>query len=195
MSVECFAYWSETPAGCFRWGTLLVSGGDEKIIGNAVLKNPGSAEPQPGGLFPRIDGRRPFTLDATMYALADLFCLDKTSGTVRLFNLMDFRDVHPEAALKTSSSGVEDVLAQLEDLPGIPTYLGWGDIWKQPSLKEKAEAIFSSVQRQGRCSYLKPDMMDNEFFHPLYLLRYGKQEQRCKEVVKMFQEDLMSQFK
>lgn len=193
-SVECFAYWSETPMGSYRWGTLLVSGGDDRIIGNAVLKNPGSAEPLPDNLFSRSDGRLSFTLDATMYAIVELFHLDIITGTVRLFNLMDFRDAHPEAALRTPDNCIEDVLGQIEAVPDIPTYLGWGELWKQPPLNRRAMDIFNLVHSRGRCSYLRPSISDNEFFHPLYLLRYGKNEPSCKDVVERFQRDLMIQF-
>ena len=36
--LECFAYWKETTFGGLRWGTLIVVNGDERIVGNAVLK-------------------------------------------------------------------------------------------------------------------------------------------------------------
>lgn len=187
---ECFAYWKDTPSGGLRWGTLIVANGDERIVGNAVLKNPGSASPVES-LFVRDDGRLEFTPDATMFALADLFRLE--SGTIRIFNLLDIRAVEPADAVRQLDAGVQessrDHVAQALVLgPHVPTYLGWGDLWKHPKLRAKARRIFDIILLDTPC--LNPDMEMNPFFHPLYLMRYGRNMESCWKVIQAFQECL-----
>ena len=181
--LECYAYWEPSSTGGIRWGTLLVAGDDERIVGNAVLKNPGSAEPI-DTLFEREDGRLEFTPDATMYALADLFKLE--SGTIRLFNLLDIRAVDPDEAVRMLNRGVqessmENVAEQIATGPRVPTYLGWGDLWRHPKLEAKARRIFEAVQYDTPC--LDPVMERNRFFHPLYLMRYGNLRPECYEAM------------
>ena len=171
--LEAFAYWKPSSTGGMRWGTLLTAGDNPTVVGNAVLKNPGSASPVES-LFVRDDGRLEFTPDATMFALADLFRLK--SGTIRLFNLLDIRAVDPDEAVRMLNKGVpessmEDVAEQIATGPRVPTYLGWGDLWRHPKLEAKARRIFQAVLPDTPC--LDPVMERNRFFHPLYLMRYG----------------------
>ena len=189
--LECFAYWKGTPFGGFRWGTLIVANGDERIVGNAVLKNPGSAAPVESLFGEREDGRVEFSLDPTMEALADLFCLGRTGGTVRLFNLSDVRDVDPRKALTQLDEGSfmdEDVAEQIASVPGVPTYLGWGGLWHHPSLSERARRIFTTALPDS--PYLAQPMESNAFFHPLYLMRYGRNREECWRVIQEFRKCL-----
>ena len=192
--LECFAYWKQLPASSdgFRWGTLIVGNGDERIVGNCVLKNPGSAEPVYGGLFTmREDGRECFSLDPTMHAVAELFDLEGTGGTVRLWNLADIRDVNPDNAFReiTADSFMEeDIAGQILSGPRVPTYLGWGNLWRHSLLQGKAKAIFDAALPDS--PYLAPTMETNAFFHPLYLLRYGNHVKACWEVRRRFKECL-----
>lgn len=186
--LEAFAYWKPTSSGGIRWGTLLTAGDNPAVVGNAVLKNPGSAEPI-DTLFEREDGRLEFTPDATMYALADLFKLE--SGTIRLFNLLDIRAVDPDEAVRMLNRGVqessmENVAEQIATGPRVPTYLGWGDLWRHPKLEAKARRIFEAVQYDTPC--LDPVMERNRFFHPLYLMRYGNLRPECYEAMMRFRE-------
>lgn len=64
--MEAFAYWKETPSGGLRWGALIVANGDERIVDNAVLKNPGSAAPVESLFGEREDGRVLFFPDPTI---------------------------------------------------------------------------------------------------------------------------------
>ena len=186
--LEAFAYWKPIPSGGIRWGTLLTAGDNPTVVGNAVLKNPGSAEPI-DTLFEREDGRLEFTTDATMFALADLFRLE--SGTIRLFNLLDIRAVDPDEAVRMLNRGVqessmEDVAEQIASGPRVPTYLGWGDLWRHPKLEAKARRIFEAVLPDTTC--LDPVMERNRFFHPLYLMRYGNLRPECYEDMMKFRE-------
>ena len=190
--LECFAYYKETPNGGLRWGTLISSNGDEHVIGNAVLKNPGSAAPVQGLFSQRNDGRMEFSVDATMFALAELFRLDERVGTVRLFNLFDVRDVDPDQALcrlDGESCMDGDIADQIAALPGVPTYLGWGDLWKNPVLIDKARRIFEATLPYS--PYLEVPMENNQFFHPLYLMRYGRNRSDCESMIQAFSKCLL----
>ena len=71
--IEVFAYWNQySPEDYYRNGTLIVSEDCDTIIGNAILKNPGSARPLSKQPDNRYGGRFQFRPDATMYALGDL---------------------------------------------------------------------------------------------------------------------------
>ena len=186
MMLQAFAYWEETPTGGFRRGTLLVSNGDERIVGNAVLKNPGSARPLET-VSHRDDGRLEFSVDPTMHALAELFGIDKAGGTVRLFNLSNVREANFSKAKKLIAATEEedDVSPFIANGPAVPTYLGWRNLYKNKRLRAKAEAIFTLARTYNPC--LKPRMEDNPFFHPMYLMRYGKSKKECQEEVERFQ--------
>lgn len=189
--LDCFAYWKETPSGGLRWGTLIVANGDERIVGNAVLKNPGSSAPLESLFSEREDGRVEFSLDPTMYALAELFRLGETGGTVRLFNLSDIREVSPDRALSQLSDDSfmdGNVAEQIASGPAVPTYLGWGDLWTHPSFVGRAQAIFDAALPHS--PYLKTPMGCNPFFHPLYLMRYGRNMESCWKVIQSFQKCL-----
>ena len=188
---ECFAYYQNNLNGGLRWGTLIISGGDERIVGNAVLKNPGSASPVQGLFSQRGDGRMEFSLDATMLALADLFRLDERSGTVRLFNLFDVRDVDPGTAITKLGDSCcmdGDIAEKIASIPGVPTYLGWGDLWKNPALTDRAQRIFEAVLPD--LPYLSVPMETNPFFHPLYLMRYGRNRADCESMIQAFRKCL-----
>lgn len=182
--IEVFAYWNPLSAGEYsRNGTLIVSGGCDTIVGNAILKNPGSARPIKEKPDSRYDGRYPFRPDATMYALADLFELDKRPGTIRLFNLLDYVDVDPVAAREIGLPTRDNVLEAVAK-GDVPTYLGWGDNWREKWLKEQCEELFNAVLPYS--PYLSPEMEKNPFTHPLYLMRYGRKRRKCENMITSF---------
>lgn len=184
--LKAFAYWEETPVGGYRRGTLLVGNGDERVIGNAVLKNPGSARPLETE-SKRSDGRLEFSVDPTMYTLAELFGIDKKGGTIRLFNLSSIREADLSKAKKlidTTAAKDDDVAEEIVKGPAVPTYLGWGDLYKNPRLRAKAVVIFEAAKKYSPC--LRPNIVDNPFIHPLYLMRYARNKDVCLEEVSRF---------
>ena len=186
--LQAFAYWESTPSGGFRRGTLLVGNGDERIVGNAVLKNPGSAYPLELE-SKRKDGRLRFSVDQTMYALAELFNLGKGGGTVRIFNLSDIREANfSKASRLIAASDIvsEDVATIIEEGPAVSTYLGWGELYKNPKLRPKAESIFEVAKKNTPS--LRNRIDENPFIHPLYLMRYGRSKDICIEEVRRFLE-------
>lgn len=77
---------------------------------------------------------------------------------------------------------------QIASGPAVQTYLGWGDLWTHPSFIGRAQAIFDSALPHS--PYLKTPMGCNPFFHPLYLMRYGRNMESCWKVIPAFQECL-----
>ena len=182
--IEVFAYWNELSASSFsRNGTLIVSGGSDTIIGNAILKNPGSARPV--CYAPRSDGRYLFKPDATMYALADLFEMDKRPGTLRLFNLFDFVTTDPIFARKIALLTQDDIMGVVSH-DALPTYIGWASEWKKNGQEVETQCgdIFGSILPFS--PYLNPDINKNSFTHPLYLMRYGNSRPACQRLISEF---------
>lgn len=183
--IRCFAYWTQTPEGIsYRSGTLLVGRGNEQPIGNCVMKNAGSARPI--NSVPRKDGRLEFSVDATMYAVAELFEIDKRGGTVVIHNLSNVREADYSKA-KGLFEKFDDVKPSWMD-KSLPTYIGWGDAWKNPLFTERAKDFFTRAQVLN--DSLKPNIEDNPFFHPLYLMRYGRNNPECLEQVRAFRQVL-----
>lgn len=177
--LKAFAYWEETPAGGYRRGTLLIGNGNERVVGNAVLKNPGSARPLET-VSSRSDGRLEFSVDQTMYALAELFGIDKKGGTIRLFNLSSIREADFSKAKKLIDTTVakdDNVAEEIVNGPAVPTYLGWGNLYKNPRLRAKADVIFEAAKKNTPS--LRPNIVDNPFIHPLYLMRYARNKDVC----------------
>lgn len=187
MHIAAYANWDEQKQ--LRTGTLLIVGFDETIVGNVVMKNPGSARPLES-LSLREDGKLMFSVDATMYAIANLFELYKNGGTVRIFNLSDTREADFSKARKNldCSLGI-DVVKEINTFPDIPTYLGWGDLYKDERFSDKARKIFDAARCHNK--YLKKNIEDNPFFHPLYLMRYGRNIPECAAVRDSFRNDLI----
>lgn len=181
--IRCYAYWDNIDGVQCRYGTILVGKGDEFIVGNCIMKNPGSASPI-DSLFIRNDGRKEFTVDATMYAIADLFGIDKKGGVVRIWNLSDAREPDFSQA-KNIIRQVDDIMTFKKD---VPTYIGWGDFWKDEKVSIKARMFFEMVQPSN--SYLDANIDNNPFFHPLYLMRYGRSKNECKAMIESFRANI-----
>jgi hypothetical protein len=73
-----------------------------------------------------------------------------------------------------------------DDIKNIvsPVYIGWGNLWRAPAHKENAQKIFSEVVK--KTSYLCNSIEDNKFYHPQYLMNYGKNRKNCIEVLEKF---------
>ena len=178
--IRAYAFWSPLDDGKgLRYGTLLVGYNNEKLVGNVVMKNPGSSRPV-SFLSQRPDKRLEFSVDATMSAVAELFCLEQYGGAVRIYNLSDVREADFSKAKKilVSSDDPGDVLEIADS--GVPTYLGWGELYKDPRFLGRAQAIFRAVEKTT--PIYTPSIFDNLFFHPLFLMRYGRNQEACKRI-------------
>ena len=197
----------------YRWRTIIQIGDSWDVCGTIFMKNPGSSksvEPnmksiENSGLLEKLrtfdDGRTSlsnewyeFSVDRTMICVINLFKAyyeaqgKQLNGVIQIFNLFNVRDVNVWKALsKCKDDGLDNLVYTADDdIKNIvsPVYIGWGNLWRNPSHKENAQKIFSEVIKKK--SYLVNSIGDNRFFHPQYLLNYGKNRPTCREVLERF---------
>lgn len=190
----------------YRWRTLLQFGDSWEIIGSVFMKNPGSAAPLGKQLSDEIlahlyqfdcNSKKwfEFTADNTMYCIERLFQTkhNETSlnGVIQIFNLMNIRSADLSKALSMSKESTEEVFCTIEDdvnnIPSTctPVYLGWGNLGKSGRFYENASIVFEKIVDSNK--YLDKDFHNNPFYHPQYLMGYGKNKFNCQWLLKAFQ--------
>ena len=201
----------------YRWRTLLQIGESWNICGTVFMKNPGSSftigkdsliedtnlldklrifdDDETSKTSPWYE----FSEDKTMTYVEDLFqayysAHQKTlEGIIQIFNLFNIRDADLKKAIEKSKGNVKDNLVYTidDDIKHIvpPVYIGWGDLWK--SHRNNAEKIFNKVIEvsQTNSSYLYNDIQANKFYHPQFLMNYGKNKIDCQLVLSQFVND------
>ena len=206
--MKVFAHYikDDTTGNEYRWRTLLQIGNSWNIIGSIVMKNPGSSKPlskiddevslKPLNEFSDKGDWYSFSVDKTMQQIENIFRAyykqngDKTlEGVIQVFNLMNVRDPNLEIALLKNkkanclfSETLKDDLTQLVS----PVYLGWGSLGKNPIFKNNAESIFNKVRKELNGQYLNPEFYKNSYCHPLYLMLFGKNKQKCQMILDSF---------
>jgi hypothetical protein len=197
----------------YRWRTIIQIGDSWDIRGTIFMKNPGSSksvEPnikpiKNGGLLEELrkfDDRRTsvscewyeFSVDRTMICVINLFKAyyeahgEKLNGVIQIFNLFNVRDANLWKAIdKCKDDGLDKLIYTTDDdIKNIvsPVYIGWGNLWRVPAHKENAQRIFSEVIK--KTSYLCNGIENNKFYHPQYLLNYGKNRKNCIDVLEKF---------
>ena len=197
----------------YRWRTIIKIGDSWDIRGTIFMKNPGSSksvEPniksiENSGLLEKLrtfdDGRTSlsnewyeFSVDRTMICVINLFKAyyeahgEKLNGVIQIFNLFNVRDANLKKAIdKCKDDGLDKLVCTTDDdIKNIvsPVYIGWGNLWKVPAHKENAQRIFSEVIKNT--SYLCNGIENNKFYHPQYLLNYGKNRKNCIDVLEKF---------
>lgn len=190
----------------YRWRTILQFGNSWDVIGSVYMKNPGSAAPIDKNLpndimihltdLDKVNNQwLEFTPDNTMRCIARLFMSKNGSmqlnGIIQIFNLMNIRDADLGKALKMSKNSTEDVFSTIKEDIAIlsattkPVYLGWGGLGKNSQFKKNAEIVFNAVVDKNL--YLNKEFYDNSFYHPQYLMCYGKNRHNCQWLLKAFQ--------
>ena len=193
-----------------RWRTILQFGDSWDVIGNVVMKNPGSARVAKGetssitDIFLTQELREfdpednnawyEFRPDATMHSIKDLYarrygiCPQELNGIIQIFNLFYIKNPDLNTAIGDDSDARFEIctrdLHHLEQHKEKPTYLGWGDLWATERYTEKAIAMFNMVQPYN--DYLSAEISENLFIHPLYLMRYGRKHEECRDVIDKF---------
>ena len=199
----------------YRWRTIIQIGNSWDVRGTIFMKNPGSSKPVESIDQPIEDsvilkklksfdnGRTSlscewyeFSVDRTMVSLINLFKAyyeaqgKQLNGVIQIFNLFNVRDVNVWKALsKCKDDGLDNLVYTADDdIKNIvsPVYIGWGNLWRNPAHKENAQRIFSEVIKKP--SYLCNRIEENKFYHPQYLMSYGKNRKNCKEVLEKFKE-------
>ena len=197
----------------YRWRTIIQIGNSWDICGTIFMKNPGSSkyvEPnispiKNSGLLEKLrtfDDTRTslsyewyeFSIDRTMSCVINLFKAyyeahgKQLNGVIQIFNLFNIRDVNVWRAIdKCKDDGLDKlVFTTDDDIKHImsPVYIGWGNLWRNPAHKENAQRIFSEVIKNP--SYLCNRIEENKFYHPQYLMSYGKNRKNCKDVLEKF---------
>lgn len=190
----------------YRWRTLLQIGDSWKVCGTIFMKNPGSSKNIKESLSPINDEGilnnlkefddiktspsyewYEFSVDNTMACVKELFEAyyheqkEPLNGVIQIFNLFNIRDAKLENAMEKSYGDIIDELAYttVDDIKNIisPVYIGWGDLWNNPKYCENAKKIFSAVY--NITPYLCADIQNNKFYHPQYLMNYGKNNVNC----------------
>lgn len=184
-SIKAYAFWDASHN--LRTGTKIIVNDDETVIGNVVMKNPGSSCPLEY-TSSREDGRLRFTVDATMYAIVDLFDIKEKGGTINIYNLSDERNPDYNKAKNSLTSSDYNVLDELKTL-NVPTYIGWGEMWRDERFTYKANLIFELVKEQTKGYGWH--IGDTIYFHPLYLMRYGLNRNDCREVLNRFRSNFI----
>lgn len=200
-------YYKDKDTGIeYRWRTLLKIGDSWKVCGTIFMKNPGSSTfsdtnsstitnyniLEKLNSFDYGDISYPqewyeFSIDNTMSYVIKLFesyydaRKESLEGVIQIFNLFNIRDADLNNADNKRKGNIIDTLTYTtdNDIKNIvyPVYIGWGDLWKHRAHRNNAERIFNEVKQN--MSYLHSDIQDNKFFHPQYLMNYGKNKVDC----------------
>lgn len=188
----------------YRWRTILQIGDSWEVCGTVFMKNPGSSKKikliEDQCLLEKLrkfdapktsqsDEWYEFSIDNTMACVESLFKAyyeaknKQLNGVIQVFNLFNIRDVNLRKALERLKGNVIEDLAYTTtyDISQIdnPVYIGWGNLWKNRVLNNNAEAIFNEVKQ--KTTYLCDVIQNNKFYHPQYLMVYGKNRERSKE--------------
>ena len=195
----------------YRWRTLLQIGDSWEICGTIFMKNPGSSITKDANKLPIKDKSLleilrnfdddssslsgswyEFTIDNTMMCVEKLFETYYTThqkrlnGVIQVFNLFNIRDADLRKAKDKSKGGIrEDLTYTVDtDIKHIvpPVYIGWGDLWKEH--RNNAEKILAEVMQKS--SYLCDGIENNKYYHPQYLMSYGRNNINCYIVMAQF---------
>lgn len=190
----------------YRWRTILQIGNSWDVRGTIFMKNPGSsinlgANKKPienESLLAKLrefDDIKTspyyewyeFSADNTMDCVKELFETyyieqrEPLNGVIQIFNLFNIRDANLMKALDKSKGEIINELAYTTDYDikhiAPPIYIGWGDLWNNPKHCENAKKIFSAVY--DKTPYLCDEIQNNKFYHPQYLLNYGRNKVGC----------------
>lgn len=212
-SMRVFTHYLKKDDVEYRWRTILQFGSSWKVCGTIFMKNPGSSkskEPNPLPIDDKSVLEHLRTFDDTEYLLSQKwyeFSIDNTmgcvqrlfeayynergeslNGVIQIFNLFNIRDANLGKALdKLKGNVIEDLaFTTAYDINHIvyPVFIGWGNLWVKPILNERAKDIFNAVKQ--KTSYLCSDIIDNNFYHPQYLMGYGRNREKCKEEKQRF---------
>ena len=200
----------------YRWRTIIQIGNSWDVRGTIFMKNPGSSKPVESSSKPidnrvileklrTFDDRRTslscewyeFSVDRTMVSVINLFKAyyeahgKQLNGVIQIFNLFNVRDANLKKAIdKCKDDGLDKLVYTTDDdIKNMvsPIYIGWGNLWRVPAHKENAQRIFSEVIK--KTSYLCNSIEGNKFYHPQYLMNYGKNRKNCIEVLEKFKKE------
>ncbi len=200
--MNVFAEYLEENKLSFRRNTILQFGESWNLIGNIVLANPGSAEPQRkinaeeelelnsfNNKFRKGDdfnknGWFKFGVDSTMRFIEKIFNGEyvnkniELNGVIQLFNTFNIKNQNLEEA--TNQIGVESKVLFSVGIEKYfhdkPTYFGFSnEVLDNDVLREVAEKIFNKSSSKIKSIY-NNDFSKNSFYHPMYINRAHNQD-------------------
>ena len=206
--MKVYAHYNKTNDIEYRWRTLLQIGESWEICGTVIMKNPGSsfAKKEPIEEKNLLENLRKFddnelslispwfefTEDNTMTCVKKLFDSyysmhqKQLIGVIQIFNLFNIRDANLVKAIdKSQQDVIEDLTYTVnDDIKHIvpPVYIGWGDLWK--AHRNNAEKFFSVVRQ--KTSYLCENIESNKYYHPQFLMNFGKRNIKCQITLAQF---------
>jgi len=184
----------------YRTKTFLQFGNSWNLIGSIVMKNPGSAFPEKAisndvwyllnenKLVLESDQNSwfEFKSDSTMGFIERIFNGYYTSnqielnGVIQVFNLFNIRHKNIPIAKQLAQQNdsvylYPKVNEVIDAFQNKPVFLAWR--WEYLNInKSFAENIFENV-KSSNFMYLKSDMVDNHFYHPMYINTAYKREE------------------
>jgi len=186
----------------FRRNTLLQFGNSWELIGNAVLANPGSAEPIMGvseelsgnisNFYAKYRNNEDFTSknwfefspDSTMGFVEKIFngwYVGKEielNGVIQLFNTFNIKNQNLTEAISQIGKDSEllfsyNVHSHFNDKP---TYFGFSnEVLDNETLRSVAIQIFNGASEAVKSLYRK-EFSENSFYHPMYVNRAYRQK-------------------
>lgn len=209
--MNVFAEYIQLPNGQeFRKKTLLQFGNSTKLIGSAILINPGSSNPinEIGEHFNTIQSFylenheisileselcnwRIFNIDSTMRFVAKVFnggyVGDETNleGIIQLFNCSYYKEQNLALARNNLVNYAEYNFKEHSLLSNAPVYFGWGNEGKEGSISEIAKDIFSSYDLTSTPIYSQ-EFFENPFYHPMYINRSYKSNIKTQKLLTDF---------
>jgi hypothetical protein len=183
----------------FRRRTLLCFGDSTRVIGSAVLMNPGSSKPiegDPSGFVRSFYSEnhkaieidfsiwREFSVDSTMLQLKKIFNgwyvnneeIKQLNGVIQLFNCHYFMDPNADKAQDQFKKNPSYVFNEYDEFKETPVYLGWGGAGRTGVLHPIAAKIFENYSGPSKKVY-NESFLDNNFYHPGYVNRSYKSNQ------------------
>lgn len=197
MKIKVFAHHREI----FRWRTLVQAGDDWTVRGTVFMKNPGSSSPTSIPLADRelsnlngidnTDSWFRFTVDPTMNAIVNLFRKRAEAkgeifeGVIQIFNIINVMSPNLDEAVRLFQSTADPLKSTWEtDIRNIvcPVYIGWGNFHRHILVKDIGALLLSAIGDKEDIEYLA----NAGFTHPLYLMVYGANKQKCISVRETF---------
>lgn len=198
--MRVFAEYFEEDGLKYRRNTILQFGESWELIGNAVLANPGSAEPvsKPDEeslnhikvFFSEYRNEKiaqdnwfEFSSDPTMGFVEKIFNgfyineNHQLNGVIQLFNTFNIKNENLEEAVAQIGTDSELLFSYNieKHFQDKPTYFGFSnEVLNNELLRKVAKQIFTASSPKVRTIY-KREFSENSFYHPMYVNRAFRQ--------------------
>jgi len=190
----------------YRRKTLLKFGETEKLIGSAILINPGSSVPigEANTEFVRrfynalevdtdlnLQNWKAFKVDSTMRQLERIFNgwyvqdARPLDGVIQLFNCYYYRNQNLNEAIENFMESSKYVFNEYDYLKTKPVYFGWGNQGKFGAFENIARSIFAKCDFACSSVY-DQKFLENCFYHPGYVNRSYKTNKKTIALLKAF---------